>query len=71
VNAPATKAPSPWHQYDIAVQGQANLVSVTAPSRDDAWAAGFLVKINGAAAARPEATSPADDDCFEGLVLRR
>jgi hypothetical protein len=65
VTTPVTKTPSPWHQYDVPVQGQANLVSVTAPSRDDAWAAGFLVKINGAAAARPDATAPAEDECYE------
>ena len=61
---PASEASSPWHQYDVPVEGQANLVSVAATSRTDAWAAGFEVKINGVAAVRPHATAPADDECF-------
>lgn len=69
VNTPVTKASSPWHQYDTPVQGQANLVSVAATSRDNAWAAGFSVKINDAAAARPDATAPADDECFGGTAF--
>jgi hypothetical protein len=49
-------APAPaayWQQYQVPVTGQANLVGVAAPGRDDAWAAGFLVKVTGTAAARP------------------
>jgi hypothetical protein len=49
--APASAAY--WQRYPVPVTGQANLVGVAAPGRDDAWAAGFLVKVTGTAAARP------------------
>ncbi|WP_345439351.1 hypothetical protein [Actinoallomurus vinaceus] len=44
--APAAQtAGSPnWQSFDVPVQGQVSLLSVTATGRDDAWAGGLLLK---------------------------
>lgn len=58
-----------WHRYRVPVQGQANLVGVAAVSRNDAWAAGFLVKIGESAAPRPKALFCMGQDSFPSLIL--
>lgn len=55
---PATKvhAPSQWQHYDVPVQGRAaNLTSLAAPGRDDAWAAGFMTNFSTPTSKSPDA----------------
>jgi hypothetical protein len=43
-----------WHRYDVPVKGRANIQSITATGRDNAWAAGFEVSDDVNAADRSE-----------------
>jgi hypothetical protein len=71
VAAPAGAAVTPrWHRYQVPVEGKANLVGVAAVARDDAWAAGFLVKISGSAARRAKALTCFGQNAFPSLMLR-
>jgi hypothetical protein len=49
--APGTAAAAGgWTRYQVPVKGQANLVTVVAPGRDNAWAAGFTIHPSGSTA---------------------
>ncbi|GAB3988409.1 hypothetical protein GCM10029978_110720 [Actinoallomurus acanthiterrae] len=61
-------AGSPWRHYEVPVQGRkANLTSVVAPGRNDAWAAGFMTNFSTPGLASPDAAraKPEDDDVAE------
>lgn len=52
-------AASPWHRYELPVQGRATIMSIAATGQNDAWAAGFTVNDTG----------PAADECWSGASL--
>jgi hypothetical protein len=64
---PAVAATGGWQVYGTGVSGQANLTSVVAPARDDAWAAGFTVALSGSSTAG--SAECIDIGTFDSLML--